>query len=280
MANINEIKTHIKHIRDTEKVTHAMYLISSAKYRKAKEKTYSFLPYFNELEKQVKAISYSISPEKCPYVTSGDGEGACLIITSDKGLAGDYNRGVLKLASDYLSKNKNAVIYVTGEVGKKHFDSSGVKYNTVDGLKELKPDENCAQILYSFFSELFLSGKISFLDVIYYGTKNGIRCNPEISRLFPITVSESSEYERDRFEYIPDEDTVINKIIPLYIDSLFYSIVIQSYYSEQFARMTAMDSATENAGEMLEKLNLEYNHMRQNAITQEISEISGERIPK
>jgi F-type H+-transporting ATPase subunit gamma len=278
MDNIIEIKRHIKRISDTEKVTHAMYLISSAKYRKAKEKTISFLPFFHALEEQISTIAGDIDADKCPYVREGKGPDACLVITSDKGLAGDYNKNVLKIACEHLESHRNCRLYVIGGKGKKRFEDLNFEYELIENAEFGAKSSELSEMLYRMFSEKFLSGEIGRLNIIFYGTYDGIRCAPVNKQIFPISINNlkgTSGY--NKFEYIPDEDSVINKLIPLYIESCFHFVFIQSFFSEQNLRMAAMDSANSNAGDMLSELNLQYNHMRQNAITQEISEISGER---
>ena len=278
MDNIFEIKRHIKRIGDTEKVTHAMYLISSAKYRKAKEKTISFLPYFNALEEQIKAVAGDIEPEKCPFVKEGKGHDACLVITSDKGLAGDYNKNVIKTALEYIETNKDCRFYLIGSKGRSRFDSLNIQYEFIENTDLSTINNETSERLYKLFSELFISGEIGKLNIIFYGTSDGIRCAPVNKQIFPIIIgAEKTDDNYKKFEYVPDIESVINRLIPQYIESCFHSAVIQSCFSEQNLRMAAMDSANSNAGDMLSELNLQYNHMRQNAITQEISEISGER---
>ncbi len=277
MANIKELKSHIKTIKDTQKVTKAMYLISSVKYRAVKEKFLKFVPFFAELEKIINELSPYIDPGLCPYVSPKKGKTACLVITADKGLAGDYNKNVLKCVQDYLNDNKNSIFYVVGNAGTKFFTKNNIPFKKDFDISLSDTSEETSKEIADYMKKLYLGDEISELNVIFTSTHDGIRNKAVIKKILPFNVEGTDSIQENEFEYFPDEKTVINNLIPLYIDGIFYSIFLQSYFSEQSARMMAMDSANTNAGDMLTELSLQYNHLRQNAITQEITEISGER---
>ena len=277
MANVKEIKSHIKTIKDTQKVTKAMYLISSVKYRAIKDTFLKFIPYIEELEKIIGELSPYLDPEICPYTSGKIGRNACLVITADKGLAGDYNKNVLKCAQEYIDKNPDSMVYVIGNAGMKNFARNNISVEKCFDFSLSDTSEKTSGKVSDYFKELFLKGEISGLTVIYTSTHDGIRSKADHKKIFPLSIENGTGKPCNEFEYFPDEKTVLNNIIPLYLDSVFYSILIQSSFSEQSARMMAMDSANTNAGDMLSELNIQYNHLRQNAITQEIAEISGER---
>ncbi len=277
MTDISEIKSRIKRIEDTQKVTKAMYLIASAKYRKAKESFQQFSGYCQAVETQITSLSDSLNADNCRFISNGSDKKACLVITSDKGLAGDYNKSALRKADEFLSENPDSLIYVIGEKGKTYFENKKVKIEKYFEEDYTDLSAQKTKSLSDYFCDLFLKNEIGSLNIVYTGTKDGIRTGVEIKQILPLELKPDNKAKTDDFEFIPDKETLIGNIVPLYVDSVFHSVILQSVFSEQSARMVAMDSANSNAGDMLDELNLQYNHSRQNSITQEITEFSGER---
>ncbi len=276
MSSVKEIKKRIKSVKDTQKITNAMYLVASAKLTTSKALINSFRPYFNEVAKQAQAILKTVNPSDSIYTrTDLPGNKACLVIGSDKGLAGDFNKQIAKCAANYSAGNPDTVIYVIGEKVKQILENEGVKYDKSFNHSVKKPDDEAAVCLENEFKKLYKDGVISSLDVIYTDFGNGVNHKPVISKILPVETG--GDAYGDTGEFIPNKKTVTDIVIPLYLRAQIWAILYNSFCSEQNSRMTAMKNANDNAKDLLSQLTLEYNHVRQNAITREITEISGER---
>lgn len=274
MATLKEIKGHIKSINDTKKITNAMYLISSSKLKAAKSTLSDSPEYFRVLEIETKAVLSGASESECVYSADKEGKTGILVITSDKGLCGDYNKSVIRKA-DELTASGDCIIYPVGEKARNYFNGSlkETDNNFCFSIKSAS-SETAAEIAEYMCNEFF-SGKISKVIAVYSEMINSIQSVVTVKDILPIkaenTVTESS------YEFVPSRKDVLDELIPLYISGMFYSIILSSFISEQNSRMMAMDAANTNAKSMLDSLTLQYNHMRQNAITQEITEISSGR---
>ncbi len=278
MANLKEIKSHIKSVSDTQKITNAMYLIASTKMRSAKSLYTAHIPYFNMLESEIKRISSGINEKECPYIAQKQGTVAVLIIASDKGMCGDYNKSVIKAAEEAIKKYDVCKIYLIGEKLKKYFSAHNISYIEDFDFTIKSPDSNQANEIADYFCSRFISGEFGkVISVFAKSNPNGTYKVAE-SQLLPISI-EKTDSNKD-YEYFPSKSVVIDNLIPQYISSQFYTMIIQSFFSEQNARMMAMDNANKNARDMIAELTLLYNHTRQNAITQEITELSSERKKK
>ena len=278
MANMKEIKGHIKRINDTRKITKAMYLISSAKFRNTKAQFLKFIPFFAQLEKQKNRIFSALSSLDSPYFHRQSGKTALLVVTSDKGFAGEYNKNIIKAAKEQAEKSGGCDIFVIGEKGKTAF--AGYPGYRADFDYTMKaPDYGLSKEIAGYFTALFESGEYGEIRLIYTGITDGT--HPEVKNEVFLPLAPDEDYgPGEEYEFFPDTQTVAREILPLYIEGYMHSVLIQCCYSEHSLRMTAMDSAEKNAKKMVDELTLQYNHLRQNSITQEITEIAGERKVK
>lgn len=284
MASASEIKIRISSISETKKVTDAMYMISSVKLRRARREVEKTRPYFSALKEEIGELFRYIPetsnryfhippPEEGAHMKHG-----ILLVTSDKGLAGDYNHAVIKMAEEYMGRHPETVLFIVGEYGRQYFSAKKVPFvesfqysAALAGVWEAR--KICADLL-----EYFNDGRLDEINIIYTACKSGRRGECRRSCLLPLERSRFSSPERagetEHKQFYPDPNTVLDGVIPSYLTGFIYSSLADSYCSEQEARMTAMNTAGKNAQEMLKKLKMQYNSVRQAAITREMVEIT------
>ncbi|HIR60136.1 MAG TPA: ATP synthase F1 subunit gamma [Candidatus Faecivivens stercoravium] len=288
MASTKEIKNRIESVRDTKKITNAMYLISSTKLRKARRDLDATRPYFEALGTEIKRIFRTAEYVESPYfyppdndTNPLDGTYACLVVTADKGLAGAYNQNVLKEAEKMRQDHPDTVFYVVGEYGRHYFTQHKIPIEQSFLYTAQNPTMDRAREISSILLERFEKGDFAKIFIIYTDLKSSISSEANGFRLLPFhrstfaTPSHTKEKAMNEpLEFVPSVEVVLNSIIQSYVSGYIYSALIDSFCSEQNARMTAMDAANKNAEKLLSELSLEYNRVRQAAITQEITEVS------
>ena len=286
MANTKEIKNRIKSVHDTQKITNAMYLIASTKMQKAKKELELTKPYFNELRSQVKHIFRKVKHVNSIYfypkteVMDYEGTYGILVITADKGLAGAYNQNVLKEVNRLVQDHEDVKLFVVGEYGRHYFESHGAPIEGSFHFTAQNPTLERAREISGILLEKYLSKDIVKLFVVYTDFASGLSGgDAKSTRLLPFHrdqfISEEHEMEADpHFEFDPSVEDILEFTMPSMLTGFVYSALVDSFCCEQSARMTAMDSANQNAESLLDELQLQYNYVRQGAITQEITEIS------
>ena len=288
MPSTKEIKNRIKSVSDTQKITNAMYLISSTKMRRARKEAEETKPYFDLLRKEIRRM-FAIEGDITSRYYDADvdetiagGRNGILVITGDKGLAGAYNQNVLKEALALIDKSDEYRLYIVGDFGWRFFRTRGTQVVESFTHSMNQPSLAMSRDITRELLDDFDAGLFDRLYVCYTEFSGGMSPGTAMhDRLIPFDrddfVPEGAETDVNAstvFEYEPDVKTVLERIMQSYLVGYVYSALVNSYSSEQSARMMAMDSANDNASELLEHLELEYNHLRQNAITQEITEIS------
>ena len=285
MASIKEIKTHIESVRDTRKITNAMYLIASTKLRRAKAELDATRPYFNALRGEIKRIFRTAGKVESRYFYPEDGEEpphgtfACLVITADKGLAGAYNQNVIKEAEKLLAQHPDTKLYVVGEYGRRYFDQHKIPIEHSFLYTAQNPTLDRAREISALLLDGFLTGTLKEIFVVYTDMESSLLSEAKSTRLLPFHRMQFAPPAKEKavqepFEFYPSVGAVLNSMIPSYVSGFLYSALLDSFCSEQNARMTAMDAANQNAEELLGALRLQYNRVQQAAITQEITEIS------
>ncbi len=285
MANMNEIKTRIGSVRDTRKITSAMYLIASTKLQKAKRELDRTRPYFDALRGEIKRIFRTAGDVESRYFYPADGSDApdgvyaCLVITADKGLAGAYNKNVIKEAEKLLSEHPDTRLFVVGEYGRRYFLRHSIPVERSFLYTAQNPNMRRAREISSILLDLFARGKADKIFIIYTDMKNSLEGEARSTRLIPFHRQEFASSDKEAvvaepFEFMPSVHDVLENVMDSYITGFIYSALVDSFCSEQNARMTAMDSANRNAEKILADLSAQYNRMRQAAITQEITEVS------
>lgn len=288
MASTKEIKNRIKSVSDTQKITNAMYLISSTKMRRARKEAEDTKPYFDLLRKEIRRmfatkgdLANRYIDEKVDDSVRG-GRNGILVITADKGLAGSYNQNVVKETLALMDKSDEYKLYIVGDYGWRYFRTHGSNVEESFEYSMLEPKLGIAREITKELLDAFDAGDFDRLYVCYTYYTGGMSAGSAThDRLIPFDkddfVPQGEEVASDAsvvFEYEPKIEVVLDRIMQSYLVGYVYSALVNSYSSEQSARMMAMDAANDNASELLAQLKLEFNHLRQNAITQEITEIS------
>ena len=280
MSGIAEIKHRIASVRDTKKITNAMYLIASTKVRKAKNDLERTLPYFSALQGEIADIFAGVPELDSVYFDTSAREeprtkGGCgiLVITADKGLAGAYNANVLKRAQELLREHPDNRLFVVGEYGRQYYKNHGVPFVEEFDYTAQDPTLHRAREICDILLSKYESGELDEIFVVYTDFGGGRSEHVYAKRLLPI---ERSEGKRDdaHFEFEPSAEEVLAGIVHSYVAGFVYSALVDSYCCEQNARMVAMLGADNNAEEILSELSLEFNRVRQAAITREITEIT------
>ena len=283
MATTKEIKNRIKSVKDTQKITNAMYMIASTKLRKVKSELDHTRPYFNALKTQINRLFSFDEDVESPYFYSGEGDYnpggtyGLLVITADKGLAGAYNQNVLKEAMRLIKQHKSVKLFVVGEYGRHYFTSHNVAIERSFLYTAQNPTLGRARQISNILTELYKEGKVSEIDILYTDMQGAVSSDVCSYRLLPFHRNhfmDNAPCVQTSFQFMPSVEKVLDNIVPSYISGFIYSALIDSFCSEQNARMRAMDSANRNASKLLEELSIQYNHIRQAAITQEITEVS------
>lgn len=286
MANMKEVKSRINSVRDTQKITNAMYLIASTKLRRAKSELDRTRPYFNALRGEIKRIFRTAGDVESRYFYPADGSDApdgvyaCLVITADKGLAGSYNQNVIKKAERLLGQHPNTRLFVVGEYGRRYFEQHRIPVERSFLYTAQNPTMRSAREICALLLELFDTGAADRIFVVYTDMQSGLEGVARSTRLIPFHRQEFAPADKDEaavkepFEFFPSVEAVLENIMQSYITGFVYSALVDSFCSEQNARMTAMDAANRNAEKILGDLSGEYNRVRQAAITREITEIS------
>ena len=285
MANAKEIRDRMVGIKETQKITKAMYLISSAKMSKAKAELDQTRPYFNALQAEIKRIFRTAGEVDSRYfypddaLDHPDGTFACLVITADKGLAGAYNQNVIKEANKLLAEHPETKLFVVGEYGRHYFSQKNIPIERSFLYTAQNPTMYRAREICDVLLSEFLSGGVSKIILIYTDLKNGFETEPKNVRLIPFHKDQFRTHENEKtvsvpFEFTPSVSAVLDSIMQSYISGYIYSALVDSFCSEQQARMAAMDGANRNAEELLKELAVQYNTVRQRAITMSITEVT------
>ncbi len=294
MAGTKEIRTHIESVQETKKITNAMYLIASTKLRKARQELDNTRPYFEALRGEIKRVFRTADKVDSPYFYPEDreqprgGTYGCLVITADKGLAGAYNQNAIREAMRLLEKHPNTKLFVVGEYGRRFFTQKDIPIEHSFLYTAQNPTMARAREISALLLDGFDRGELQKIFVVYTDMANSMSFEARSTRLLPFhrTYFTDDKAEAEPpvmvpFEFLPDVETVLDSMMPSYVSGFIYSALIDSFCCEQHARMTAMDSANQNAEKLLGELSLEFNRVRQAAITQEITEISaGARAQK
>ncbi len=285
MPSAREIRVHMDAIRQTQKITNAMYLISSAKMRKAKQEWDQTRPYFDALRAEVKRIFRTVDNVQSHYLypVEGDppieGTYGCLVITADKGLAGAYNMNALREAQQLLEQHPDTKLFVVGEYGRQYFQQHRIPIERSFLYTAQNPTMQRAREITQELLGRYDRGELVKVFVVYTDMQNSLTATARSTRIIPFhrTVFSAPTEEKavlTPFEFAPSVTAVLNSLVPSYVSGFIYSALITSFCSEQSARMSAMSAANQNAEKMLGELSLAYNRVRQSAITQEITEVS------
>ena len=286
MAGTKEIKTHIESVRETQKITNAMYLIASTKLQRARTELENTRPYFTALRGEIKRVFRTARDVDSRYFyplgndDPLEGTYGCLVITADKGLAGSYNQNAIREAMKLLEQHPDTKLFVVGEYGRRFFAQRQIPIEYSFLYTAQNPTMARAREISALLLDGFDRGELKEIFVVYTDMENSMSFQARSTRLLPFHRTHFSEGAAKEpavqtlFTFEPDVKTVLDNLMPSYVSGFIYSALIDSFCCEQNARMTAMDSANQNAESLLGELSLQYNRVRQAAITQEITEVS------
>nr|WP_297933912.1 ATP synthase F1 subunit gamma [uncultured Lachnoclostridium sp.] len=286
MASMRDIKRRKDSIQSTGQITKAMKLVATVKLQKAKSRAEESKPYFNYMYDTVTSMLEKSGNISHPYLQAGEStKKGFIVITSNRGLAGGYNSNLVKMITKGDFKKEDCVIYAVGRKGRETLERLGyeIKADYSEVINE--PLYKDAQEIGRAVLDAFTNNELGEIYLVYTVFKNTVSQIPTCIKLLPISKddlekdNESNGSDKKSMDdltlmnYEPEAEEALNTIIPKYINSLIYGALVESVASENGARMQAMDSATNNAEDMISDLSLKYNRARQGAITQELTEI-------
>ena len=260
MANTKEIQKRMKSIRDTMKITSAMYMISSAKLRSAKQKLEQTEPYFYALQGSISRFLRHIPEVQNRYfdqkkeIPEEEKRRGYIVITADKGLAGAYNHNVIKMAHELFTQGENNKLFVVGELGRQYFADHVM--------------------------DLYAENELDEVYIIYTKMENSFSMNAEKMKLLPLVKEDflhpaPADIYQEEIRVESSMEAILEHVVPNYVTGYIYCALVESFASEHNSRMMAMQAATDSAKDMIQTLSIEYNRVRQAAITQQITEVSG-----
>ena len=287
MANTREIQSRMKSIRDTMKITNAMYMISSTKLRKARKNLEETEPYFFTLQSMIARILRHLPDIENEYFDEREKKApedkvcGLIVVTADKGLAGAYNHNALKMAEEQMRLHEKYKLFVVGELGRQYFAAKGIPVAEQFHYTAQNPTLHRARIISETILDQFRHGELDEVILIYTDMPNSISTETKSMQLLPMVREDYTRREvqkagvyQEALVLQPTPQAVLDNIIPDSIMGYVYGALVESFCSEQNARMMAMEAANKNAGTMIHDLSIEYNRVRQAMITQEITEVA------
>lgn len=284
MANAKEIQDRMRSIKDTLKITNAMYMISSSKLKKSKKMLADTEPYFFTLQSEMSRILRHLPDMNSIYFKSNDNipeekrKAGYIVITADKGLAGSYNHNILKIAQEQLKSRKDHKLFVLGELGRHYFEQQGTAIDKEFRYVVQDPSLSRARRMSEELLQLYREGELDELYIIYTSMVNAMQEEAQVAQLLPLKKADFKipipiDIPLEGLAMKPSPEAVMDRIVPNYVVGFVYGALVEAYSCEQNARMMAMEAATKSAKDMLRELDIQYNRARQAAITQEITEV-------
>ena len=283
MPSLKDLKIRIDSVKSTRKITKAMQMVAAAKLRKAQESAEKGRPYAEKMRAIVANLASSVRNTTGNNKFLGDGSNSkkflLIVATAERGLCGGFNSSIVKLAksriAELTTQNKEIKILTIGKKGReqlnREFESLFVGH--VDLSNEKKITIETARNISTDIIARFENGEYEVAEIFYNKFASVISQIPSSYELLPVSFNEKEDNSNASFNFEPDEDEILNEIIPKSIATSIFSVLQENAASEQGSRMAAMDNATRNAGEMIDKLTIDFNRSRQAAITNELIEI-------
>ena len=284
MPSLDDLKKRIKSVKSTQKITKAMKMVAAAKLRKAQESAEKGRPYSKKMQNIILNLTKSIdNSENAPKLLVGTGKDEvylCVVLTADRGLCGGFNSNICKLAKKYFKKilkdGKSLKIITIGSKGtdqlKREYGKFIIKKLSFKDKKKIsfKEADEVGRIVLNLFEKNEFDKCILF----YNNFKNVITQIPQAQQIVPADKTPIKKNEENlSYEFEPEEDEILEDLLPKNISTQVFKAFLENAASEQGSRMTAMDNATRNAGDLVDKLTINYNRSRQASITKELIEI-------
>ncbi len=277
MATLRDIKRRIKSVKNTQQITKAMKMVSAAKLRRAQEDIISARPYAEKIKGLVTALARRVMPESNEFLSKADrGRIELVLFVSDRGLCGGFNTNLIKKAEKFVEENPSAKInyYLVGRRAHEYYKRRGVNIVKTHSMGIARPSYGFAREIAEDLIKDYRKDRTDEVYIIYSEFRSALSQRPVIERILPLATEEKEEEERtENILFEPSEEEVLAELLPRYVEFQVYRALLETSASEHGARMTAMDSATRNAGEMIDRLTLDFNRARQAAITKELMEI-------
>jgi len=285
MPSLDDLKKRIKSVKSTQKITKAMKMVAAAKLRKAQENAERGRPYSQKMQNIILNLTKSINdPQNAPKLLIGTGDDKkylCVVLTADRGLCGGFNSNICKLAKinfkKFLREGKTLKIITVGskvlDQIKREYGKYVIKKFSFKEKKQISFNE--AKIVGDEIISLFNQNEFDKCILFYNNFKNVITQIPQAQQIIPAenNSSDKTDEKTHSYEFEPDEDEILEDLLPKNISTQIFKALLENAASEQGSRMTAMDNATRNAGDLVDKLTINYNRSRQASITKELIEI-------
>ncbi len=284
MPSLDYLRKRISSFKSTQKITKAMKMVAAAKLRRAQEMAEKGRPYSDKMDVVIQNLSKAISdPSNAPKLLVGTGEDKthlCVVMTADRGLCGGFNTNICKLAKNYFNEiikdSKNLKIITVGTKGldqlKRDYGKYIIKKINFKDKKKLSFED--AEVIGKEIVKLFKNKEFDKCVIFFNKFKNVISQIPQKQQVIPAKKDDvTRKDETSSYEFEPEEDEILDDLLPKNISTQIYKAFLENSASEQGSRMTAMDNATRNAGDLVDRLTINYNRSRQAAITKELIEI-------
>ena len=285
MPSLDDLKKRIKSVKSTQKITKAMKMVAAAKLKKAQENAEKGRPYSDKLQNIILNLTKSISDEtNAPKLLAGNGKDnvyLCVVITADRGLCGGFNSNICKLAKNYFKKflkdGKELKIITVGSKGHDQIKAEYGQY--IIDKKSFKEKKQISFVEANEIGkkviELYEQEQFDKCFIFYNNFKNVITQIPQAEQIIPTFIKKDDKIKDNIifYEFEPDEDEILEDLLPKNVSVQILKAFLENAASEQGSRMTAMDNATRNAGDLVDKLTINYNRSRQASITKELIEI-------
>ena len=287
MATLKFLRNRISSVKSTQKITKAMKMVAAAKLRKAQQNAENARPYSEKLNSIISNLKNSVTDiDSAPKLLVGNQKNEihlCVVLSSDRGLCGGFNTNICRKAKVYFEKilNEKKILKII-VVGGKANDQLKRKYNQYIIDRITLKDEKVvsfgkAQEITDKILNLFIRSEFDICTLFYNQFKSVISQIPQAQQLIPVSIEQKSNQQilvnNSEYEYEPDENDILENLLPKNIATQIYAAFLENQASEQGSRMTAMDNATRNAGDLIAKLTINYNRTRQAVITKELIEI-------
>jgi F-type H+-transporting ATPase subunit gamma len=274
-AGLIAIKRRIKSITNTRKITKAMGLVATSKLKRLRYRLLVNEQYYSKYNDIIKLLFESYEEHSIYTYGNGNSKKLYIVLTSDTGLCGGFNLNVLNKALDKIGADRdNALIMIVGQKGRNYFNK--LRYETVAEYIEVPhlPNIKESREIASRALEMFINKEVGEVSIVFTRFLSAVKQEVQVNRLLPVEFKSKTSIN-DKIIFEPELDDMIEDAVKLYMNEVVLYSMLNAKASENSARMNAMDGATKNANDLLQKLNLRYNRIRQSAITQEISEIVG-----